>query len=65
MESASSYSFDITSDVTTWSEGTESTDVTSESEKWLELREKLEPLLVVARMTTPFLTGGFLIRIKN
>ena len=50
-------SVDLTSDLTTWSEVTEVTEAHSEAEKWRELREKVEPLLIVARMTTPFLTG--------
>ncbi len=51
-------SIDVTSDVTTWSEWTEVTEVTSEAERWRELREKAEPLLIVARRTTPFITGA-------
>ena len=45
------------SDLTTWSEMTETTEATSTLAKWVELREKCEPLLIIARNTTPFRTG--------
>ena len=47
------------SDLTTWSEMTETTEATSSMAKWVELREKCEPLLIIARNTTPFRTGKF------
>jgi hypothetical protein len=46
----------VKSDLTTWSEYTETTEATSTMDKWKELRERLEPLLLIARMTTPFHT---------
>ncbi len=48
---------DLTSDLTTWSEYTEATDATSEADRWREFRIKCEPLLLIARMSTPFIDG--------
>lgn len=50
-------SIDLTSDFTTVSEVTEVTEVNSDAKDWIGLREKLEPVLIVARKTTPFRTG--------
>ncbi len=44
------------SELTTWSEATLTTEPTSSLERWRELRERLEPPLLVARRTTPFHT---------
>ena len=53
-----STSLDITSEFTTWSEATETLEVTSEADRWRELRFRLEPVIIIARTTTPFLTGN-------
>ena len=50
-----SSSVDFTSEFTTWSEATEFSDVLSEAERWREIRERIEPILIVAKMTTPFI----------
>ena len=52
-----STSVEVTSEWTTWSEYTETLEITSEADKWRELRFKLEPIIIIARTTTPFLTG--------
>ena len=58
-DSAASVAVPTMSDLTTWSEMTETTEATSSMAKWVELREKCEPLLIIARNTTPFRTGKF------
>lgn len=39
------------------SEATETLEVNSEADRWRELRFRLEPVIIIARTTTPFLTG--------
>ena len=56
-DSSASAAVPTVSDLTTWSEQTETTEATSSMAKWVELREKCEPLLIIARNTTPFCTG--------
>ena len=56
-DSSASAAVPTVSDLTTWSEQTETTEATSSMAKWVELREKCEPLLIIARNTTPFRTG--------
>ena len=56
-QSVDSTSVEVTSEWTTWSECTETLEVTSEADRWRELRFRLEPVIIIARTTTPFLTG--------
>ncbi len=49
-------SADLTSEWTTWSEWTEATEVTSDTDKWREARTRAEPVLLVIRQATPFVT---------
>ena len=56
-DSPASASVPTISDNTTWSEVTETTVTASTMAKWADLKEQCEPLMIIARRTTPFLTG--------
>lgn len=52
-----STSIELTSDITTWSEFTETTALTSTSDKMKKIRHDIEPPLLIARKTVPFGSG--------